>query len=124
MMRLKVVQPTGVVLEQEAAKIVAEAPNGSFCLLPRHIDFVTALVPGILALTDPEGEEIFLAVDEGLLVKRGVEVVVSTWSAIPGPLGELRQAISRQHRELDEREQKAREALTRLEASLVRQILE
>lgn len=123
-MLVKVILPSGVLLEQAAAKVVAEARNGSFCLLPRHVDFVAALVPGILALTSGDGEETFLAVDEGVLVKRGPEVRVSTWNAVEGKLGELRQAVRTQFRELGEQEQKARSALDRLEASLVRQILE
>jgi len=123
-MMLKVILPSGILLEQEAVKVVAEAQNGSFCLLPRHVDFVAALVPGILALTAPGGEETFLAVDEGILVKRGPQVLVSTWNGVQGKLGELRQAVLRQFRELDEGEQRARRALGNLEASLVRQIVE
>lgn len=123
-MMVKVILPSGVLLEQEAIKVVAEAQNGSFCLLPHHVDFVAALVPGILSLTPPTGEEIFLAVDEGILVKRGPEVLVSTWNAVRGKLGELRHAVRERFRELDEREQQARSALDHLEASLVRQVLE
>jgi F-type H+-transporting ATPase subunit epsilon len=123
-MTVKVILPSGVLLQQKVVKVVAEAQNGSFCLLPRHVDFVAALVPGILALTSQEGEETFLAVDEGVLVKRGPEVLISTWNAVEGKLGELRQAVREQFRELDEREQQARLALDHLEASLARQIFE
>lgn len=123
-MTAKVVLPSGVLLEQKAVKVVAEAQNGSFGLLPNHVGFVAALVPGILALTAPGGEETFLAVDEGILVKCGPEVLVSTRNAVVGPLGELRQAVREQFRDRGEREQKARAALDRLEASLVRQMLE
>lgn len=123
-MSVKVILPSGVLLEQEAVKVVAEAQNGSFCLLPRHVDFVAALVPSILALTSPDDEETFLAVDEGLLVKRGAEVLVSTWNAVEGKLGALREAVREKFWILDEEEQKARAALDRLEASLVRQIVE
>lgn len=122
-MKLKVVLPSGVFLEQDVTKVVAEAENGSFCLLPRHIDFAAALVPGILAFTANDGEETFLAVDEGVLVKCGLEVLVSTWNAVRGPLGELKQAVRAQFQELGERERKARSALGKLEASMVRQIL-
>jgi len=123
-MTVKVILPSGVLLEQEAVKVVAEAHDGSFCLLPRHIDFVAALVPGILSLTASGGEETFLALDEGILVKHGAQVRVSTWNALQGKLGELRQAVLAQFRELGERDQKARLALDRLEASLVHQIIE
>lgn len=123
-MKLKVVMPSGVLLMQEVVKVVAEAQDGAFCLLPRHVDFVASLIPGILAFESEDGKESFLAVDEGVLVKCGPEVLVSTWNAVPGPLGELRQAVREQFLELSAREQKARSALNNLEASLVRQILE
>ena len=123
-MRVKVVLPSGVLLEQSAAKVVAEARNGSFCLLPRHVDFAATLVPGILALTSEDGEETFLAVDEGVLVKRGPEVLVSTWNAARGQLGELRRAARARFHDLGEREREARLALDRLEASLARQVFE
>lgn len=116
--------PSGVLLDRAAEKVVAEAPNGVFCLLPRHVDFVSALAPGILALTLQDGEETFLAVDEGTLVKRGAEVNVSTRNALEGGLGELQQALEAQSREQDDEEYRARLALDRLEASLVHQVLE
>jgi len=123
-MMVKVILPSGILLEQEAAKLVAEAQNGSFGLLPRHVDFVAALVPGIMVLTAPDGDETFLAVDEGVLVKHGRHVMVSTWNALQGKLGELRRAVLTQFSELGEQEQQARVALGRLEASLVHQVLE
>lgn len=123
-MRVKLIVPSGVLLEQEAVKVVAEAQNGAFCLLPRHIDFTAALVPGILSLTAPDGEEAFLAIDEGVLVKHGSEVLISTWNALQGKLGELQRTVVAQLRDLDEEEQQARLALDRLEASLVHQIIE
>jgi len=123
-MTARIILPSGILLEQEAVKIVAEAQNGSFCLLPRHIDFAAALVPGILALEEPDGEETFLAVDEGILVKCGAEVLVSTRNAVQGRLGELRRAVGAEFRVADERERQARLALDHLEASLVRQIFE
>ncbi|GAH09245.1 unnamed protein product, partial [marine sediment metagenome] len=45
----------------EVKKVVAEAENGWFCLLPKHVDFTTSLTPGILMLTTPEGKDILLA---------------------------------------------------------------
>ena len=83
-MQVKVIVPSGVLAEQQAIKLVAEASDGSFCLLPRHIDFVAVLVPGILSLTSVNGEETFFAVDEGHLVKHGTDVRVSAWNALQG----------------------------------------
>lgn len=112
-------------MDLEVAKVTAEAENGSFCLLPRHIDFVAALVPGILAFTTFAPEEKFIAVDGGILVKCGPEVLVSTRNALYGPdLGKLRQAVEQQFQVLDEREKMARAALAKLEANFIRQFIE
>lgn len=119
-MKLTVILPTGVLVDQEVTKVTAEAENGSFCLLPRHIDFLAALVPGLLAFENVAGNEEFLAIDEGVLVKCGAEVMVSSRNAVRGvPLGQLREAVEKQFRVLDEREQQARKVLTKLEADLV-----
>lgn len=124
-MKLKVLLPTEVVLDVEVNKIVAEAENGSFCLLPRHIDFATALVPGLLSYTDLSGEERFLAVDEGVLVKCGSEVTISTRNVSQGAeLGSLKQAVEQQFRTLDERERQTRSALAKLESSFIRRLLD
>ncbi|MDP2984948.1 MAG: F0F1 ATP synthase subunit epsilon [Candidatus Latescibacter sp.] len=120
-MRLKILLPTEVFLETEAAKIVAEAVNGSFALLPRHIDFAAALAPGILSFTSLSGKEEFFALDEGVLVKQGGEVQISTRRAIRGPdLGALRRSVEEEFEVLDDREKKARSVLAKLEADFVR----
>jgi F-type H+-transporting ATPase subunit epsilon len=123
--RLKVLLPSEVLLDEEVAKVVAEAENGSFALLPRHIDFVSALVPGILSYESSEGEERFLAVDGGILVKAGPEVLVSTLNAvISTSLQELRETVETQFRVLSEQETSARSALARLEMGFIRRFLE
>jgi len=124
-MKLKILLPTEVFLEQEVTKVVAEAQNGSFCLLPQHIDFVAALSPGLLNYEDAEGEEVFLAVDEGMLVKRGDHVFVSTRNAVRGPnLGMLERTVEETFMVLDDREKNARSAVAKIEASFVRRFLE
>lgn len=123
-MKLKVLLPTEVLLEEEVVKVNAEAENGSFCLLPRHIDFVTALVPGLLSFESRDGQETFLAVDEGILVKCGPEVFVSTAHAVRGDnLGALKQTVEREFRVLDEREKQTLFALLKLEADFVRRFI-
>ena len=85
-MKLKILIPTKVLIDCEVTKVIAEAENGHFCLLPHHIDFVAALVPGILSFTTETGEEVFVAVDEGIVVKCDREVLVSTLNAVEGNL--------------------------------------
>lgn len=124
-MRLKLLVPTRVLVDREVTKIVAEADNGSFCLLPRHVDFLAALVPGLLYFEEPAGKERYAAVDEGVLVKRGDEVLVSTRQAICGAdLGELRRTVHEEFLMLDDRERAAHAAVAKLEASFLRGYLE
>ena len=83
-MRFKLLLPTEVLLDEPVQKIVAEARDGSFGILPRHIDFVAALVPGVLAYVAADGVERFVGIDEGMLVKRAGEVMASTRNAVTG----------------------------------------
>ena len=124
-MNLKVLLPTKVYIDQDIVKVVAEAENGSFCLLPRHIDFVAALIPGILSYESVEGQEEFVAVDEGILVKVGQEVLISTRNAEKSSeLGKLKETVEKSFQVVDDRERKARSATAKLEADLARKFLE
>ena len=123
-MRLKMLLPSVVLLDTAVTKIVAEAENGSFCLLPRHVDFVTALAPGILSYWTQEGEH-FLAVDEGTLVKCGRQVLVSTRNAAAErSLAALKDTVITEFHAIDEHERQTRTALGRLEAAAMRRFLE
>jgi F-type H+-transporting ATPase subunit epsilon len=123
--KLKVLLPTEVFLDQTVTKVVATAGNGSFGLLPRHIDFTAALVPGLLRFETERGQEEFLAVDTGILVKCGSEVLVSTRNAARHTdLDKLQQTIEEEFRALDEQERKARSALARLEANFVQHFMD
>ncbi|MDJ0727916.1 MAG: F0F1 ATP synthase subunit epsilon [Prochloraceae cyanobacterium] len=121
-MILKVLLPTEVLMEEKVTKVNAEAENGHFCLLPNHIDFVAALVPGILSFEIQDTKkEIFLAIDEGILVKCDREVLVSTRNAIRGEdLENLKQTVREQFEVLDEKEKLTRSALAQFEANMVR----
>ncbi len=124
-MRLILMLPERILVDTPVIKVIAEAANGSFCLLPRHIDFVTALVPGLLALTHPDEREEFVAIADGVLVKQGSAVRISAVKAVRGAeLGALRQAVREEFRQRTEQDQRARGALARLEADFVRRFLE
>jgi F-type H+-transporting ATPase subunit epsilon len=124
-MKLKVLVPTRVFLVETVEQINAEAKDGSFGLLPNHIDFVTALGPGILSYRSQQGEEIFIAVNEGILVKCGQEVLVSTQQAVKdADLETLHQTVEQEFRQLNEQQKLTRTAIAKLEAGLARGILE
>ena len=124
MIDLKILLPGKTFLKREVKKVTAEAENGWFCLLPKHVDFTTSLTPGILMLTTPEGKDILLAIDEGILVKYGEKVIISTRNAIEGEdLGELKNRVEEIFIKTDEREKDAQIALSKLEADFVRSFL-
>ncbi len=121
-MNLKVLLPFKVFAEKEEVKrIVAESRDGSFGLLPHRLDCVASLAPGILVFeTEAEGE-VSIAVDEGVLVKSGTDVLVSVRNAIGGTdLDKLREAVELEFLELDEQEKSVRSVLAKLESGFVR----
>ena len=124
-MLLKILLPAEILLEQEVKKIVAEAENGSFCLMPNHIDFVATLAPGIFSYFLEGGGQELLAMDVGTLLKKGSNVLVSTRNAVRAPdLGKLKQVVVEQYDVLDEREKLVRSASAKLDASLIRRLVE
>jgi len=105
--------------------IVADGREGSFGLLPRRLDCVASLVPGILLYKTLSGASVYTALDEGILLKAGQEVFVSVRNAIGGAnLGELRAAVEREFMNLDEREMRVRSALAKLEGGFIRRFIE
>lgn len=124
-MHLKLLLPTEVLLDQAVAKLIVEARDGYFCLLPRHRDFVAALAPGVLAYYDGSGAERFAAIDEGVLVKCGRDVMVSAYDGVLGSdLDHLQALVDDTYLQLDEHERRARTALSRLEAGTLRKFKE
>jgi F-type H+-transporting ATPase subunit epsilon len=121
-MTLKILLPFVIFAEKTGVShIVAETPAGSFGLLPHRLDCVAALTPGILSYeSDAEGE-VFVAVDEGVLVKSGPNVLVSVRRALGGnDLAQLREAVTREFLTLDEHEQSARTVMAKLETGFLR----
>ncbi len=120
-MQLKVLLPFQVFAEVgDVLRIVAETPGGSFGLLPRRLDCAAALVPGILMYESAAAGVVYLAVDQGMLVKTGAQVLVSVRRALVGAdLGQLRAAVEQQFKTLDQQELDMRSTVRKLEASLL-----
>jgi F-type H+-transporting ATPase subunit epsilon len=124
LMNLKILLPFQIFAEKTGvSRIVAETREGSFGLLPRRLDCVAALVPGILIYeTELEGE-VYVAVDEGVLIKSGPNVLVSARRALSGTdLGQLRGAVEQEFMTLDQHEQNLRSVLAKMEGDLIRRM--
>jgi F-type H+-transporting ATPase subunit epsilon len=123
-MNLKILLPFQVFAEKTGVtRIVAETRQGSFGILPHRLDCVAPLAPGILTFETTSDGEVFVAVDEGVLVKTGPEVLVSVRRALVGrDLGRLREAVEREFLTLDEREHSMRSILAKMEGDLIRRM--
>lgn len=121
-MKLKVLLPFEVFTEKAGVKrIVAETSEGSYGLLPRRLDCVAILVPGILVYETEADGEAYVALDEGVLIKNGLDVLISTRNAIGGgELEQLRDAVEQQFLTLNDQEASVRAVLARMESGFIR----
>jgi F-type H+-transporting ATPase subunit epsilon len=121
-MTLKVLLPFQIFADKDSVlRIVAETREGSFGLLPHRLDCVAALVPGILTYETEADGEVFVAVDQGVMVKTGAEVLVSVRRALGGKdLGQLRAAVTKEFLTLDEHERSVRTVMAKLETGFLR----
>jgi F-type H+-transporting ATPase subunit epsilon len=124
-MHLKLLLPSEVFAEKNGvSRIVAETIEGAFGLLPRRLDCVAALVPGILTYQTQDQGEVFVAVDEGVLIKTGMDVLVSVRRAQGGKdLGQLHHAVEQEYLTLNEEAKVARSVMAKLETGLLRRLV-
>jgi len=125
LMNLKILLPFQVFVEKTGvSRIVAENLDGSFGLLPHRLDCVAAIAPGILIYENEGAGETYVAVDEGVLVKTGLDVLVSVRNAIGGTdLGQLHQAVKSEFLKVHEGEQNARSVMARMESDFIRRLV-
>ena len=120
-MNLKILLPTEIFVDRtDVLRIVAETDKGSFGLLPQRLDCAAALSPGIFIYESAQTGISYVAVDGGVLVKTGMDVLVSVRRAIGGTdLNQLHDEVKLQFLKLDKQEQEVRTAVTRMEAAMI-----
>lgn len=125
-MNLKVLLPFQIFAEKTGvSRVVAETNEGSFGLLPRRLDFVAALAPGILVYETEAEDEVYVAVDQGVLIKAGLDVLISVRNAIAGTdLEQLREAVEREFLNLNEQERAIRSVMAKMEGGFIRRLAE
>ncbi len=117
--------PDRVVLEAEVEKVIADTMTGSRCFLPRHIDFATPLVAGIVTYHLVGGEERFAAIESGVLTKKASELLVVSWRAVVSEsLDDLSEQMMQRVARDEELERASRRAMAQLETRLVKELLE
>lgn len=125
-MNLKILLPFKVFADKrDVLRMVAVTDEGSFGILPRRLDCVASLSAGILVYETAAEGEVYIAVDEGVLVKTGSDVRVSVRNAIGGmSLDKLRAAVEAEFMQTDEQEQKVRSVLAKMESGFIRRLAE
>lgn len=120
-MQLKVLLPYRVFAQKtDVLRIVAETSEGSIGLLPHRLDCAAALVPGVLIYETKEDGIVYVAVDEGVLVKTGADVLIAVRRAIAGhDLGQLQEAVKREFLTIGEQERSVRVAVGKMEAGFI-----
>ena len=53
---LQIVTPDRLIYEGEAEKLIVRGMTGDLCILARHIDYATALIPGKAIVVTADGE--------------------------------------------------------------------
>jgi F-type H+-transporting ATPase subunit epsilon len=119
-MHLKILLPFKVFADiNNVTNIVIETSKGSYGLLPQRLDCVAALVPGIF-MYEINGSSKYLAVDAGVMVKAGTEVLVSVHNAIGGvDLGKLGDLVKNEFKKQDEAESSMRAVTLKLESGFI-----
>ena len=125
-MHLKILLPSQIFSEDnKVTRIVAETIHGSFGILPQRLDCVAALVPGILSYDNGSGEDIYLAINEGILVKVRTNVLISVRSAFSGTdLTQLRKTVNQEYLNLNEQEKNARSVMMKMESGFISRLAE
>ena len=120
-MDLKILLPYKIYADiKNVDRIVAETNEGFFGLLPQRLDCVASLVPGIFMYETDKGEIHYIAIDEGVLVKAGMEVLVSVRNAIGGTdIGQLHKSIKKEYVKLDDNERSVRSVMAKIESEII-----
>jgi F-type H+-transporting ATPase subunit epsilon len=106
----------------DVSSLVIDTPKGSFGILPHRLDCITPLVAGILSYQTQNQEFHYIAIDEGIFVKTGEQVMISVRRAIKGnTLDELKQTVEREFLNLDQEQQELRNVLAKLESGFLKQ---
>ncbi len=125
-MRLKALTPAGVVVDEQIVRVRFDALDGSFTFLPKHADFVTVVVPGLVSYTPAAtpDKEVFMACDSGVLVKDNATVLLSVRRAVVSEnLEELSRTITEEFKKDEENRKTVNAAMARLEVGLTRGVM-
>lgn len=105
--------------------IIAETDKGSIGLLPHRLDCVATISPGIVVFRIESGNEIWVAVDHGFLLKTGLNVTISVRNAFSGPDPDsLKRIVKEEFSVITDIDIKVKSIMLKLENNFIRSIME
>lgn len=121
-MQLKIFMPFAAFVEISGVlSMVAETTHGALGILPHRLDCVAMLSSGIFSYTHATDSEMYIAMDEGVLVKVGSNVLVSTRRAVDGrSLENLHKLVEEEFRVQNEQEKSSHATMLKLETGFLR----
>lgn len=125
-MRLRITDPTTIVVDRDIMSLRAEDASGSFGILADHADLVTALEISIVSWREPSNKPGYCAVRNGILtVSDGNRVEIATREAHVGDdLDDLETVVLAGYRQHREAERSSRTASARLRMQAIRRMVE
>jgi F-type H+-transporting ATPase subunit epsilon len=116
--------PRSILVDSDVVHVRAEDESGSFGVLDRHADLLTALTISVVVYRDQDRREHFVAVMGGLLtVTGGVCVQVLTREAVTSDdLPSLERDVLTRFRRSAADEARARAGASKLEGALLRRV--
>ena len=127
MLELQIMLPTRIFVHLDnIIHMNVDTPAGNLGFLPRRLDCITPVNPGILAYRQRDSEaELYIAIDKGILVKTGSRINISVHHAVAGTnLLELEQIIHAEFEQLSEQEERVRSVCAGIETKLIRRFIE
>ena len=83
-LNLRIYTPNKLIIDETIKKLTVYGNEGSFTILPKHIDYVSSFDDCMLYFTKNDGQVVFVGVNQGILVKSGREIQISTFNAVNG----------------------------------------
>lgn len=115
-LNLKIYIPNKLFLEEVVAKVSVYGKEGFYTILPNHIDYVSSFEDSILIFTKNDGKSVFIGINQGVLIKCGREVQLSTFNAVYG--GESVEALRAVLKNAIEKDKQIREFEMKIKNSL------
>ncbi|MBN1675872.1 MAG: F0F1 ATP synthase subunit epsilon [Kiritimatiellae bacterium] len=124
-MKLRILTPTDVVLDEEVVHVTAEDVTGSLGVRPGHAALVSALVPGIVVARPPGGRDRYVAINGGVMLvgREGVEIVTRQ-AVAGGDLSHLEDTVVAGFEKEAREDRVNRAAFEKMRISFMRGVLE